>query len=232
LTEHGLSEDETLARGGGCSFCGAMGFATIAIDDLGGWLVGVEDLVGDFARTTRKVDRYFVRWRWRKDAGAVARSFGPSWTMGRGDRVSDHCRGVRSRNRGAVCPRGLELGVGLPAGLPVWVSRRRRPKLDMILLGLARGGQIKCKTSIAQGTSCCRFRALMPPLHVCRKWCELFRKRALPGLRWAVLEGDRPCPGWFTATDRAHLSEPAVCIRKSTIASLWRAWMNRAAVAD
>jgi len=142
LTEHGLSEDETQLAAAVVPLR-AMG-CDIAIDDLGAGSSGLKTC-RRFVRYV-KVDRYFVAGV-EQDAvrSEILRSV---VDMGRVTGCRIIAEGVENREQ---LRSALELGVGLPPGLPVWTTPAS-PKLDSVDVGLARKERSPASMLIAAGT--------------------------------------------------------------------------------
>jgi diguanylate cyclase (GGDEF)-like protein len=180
LTEHGLSEDETLLaaavaplRGLGCD---------IAIDDLGAGSSGLKTwsaIRPDYV----KVDRYFVAGV-EKDAvrSEILRSV---VDMGRVTGCRIIAEGVENREQFALA---LELGVDYLQGYLLG-HPQRTPKLDTRLLGSLEAGKPGANADCA-GHLVRQIPAVDAAVHV-SEVVEMFRKEPA----WtaiAVLEGDRP----------------------------------------
>ncbi|MDB6156374.1 MAG: hypothetical protein JWO04_80 [Gammaproteobacteria bacterium] len=216
LTEHGLSEDETLLAAAVAPLR-AMG-CDIAIDDLGAGSSGLKTwsvIRPDYA----KVDRYFVAGV-EKDAvrSEILRSV---VDMGRVTGCRIIAEGVENREQFALA---LELGVDYVQGYLLGYPERS-PKLDTILLNSLEAAKSGANADCA-GHLVLQIPGVDSSVHVAEV-VELFRNQP----SWtalAVLEGERPVGMVHRDDLLIFLSRPLhpEVYNRKPIASV----MNRAAV--
>jgi diguanylate cyclase (GGDEF)-like protein len=216
LTEHGLSEDETLLAAAVAPLR-AMG-CDIAIDDLGAGSSGLKTwsaIRPDYA----KVDRYFVAGV-EKDAvrSEILRSV---VDMGRVTGCRIIAEGVENREQFALA---LELGVDYLQGYLLG-QPERRPKLDTILLRSLEAVKSSTNADCA-GHLVLQIPGVESSVQVAEV-VELFRKEP----SWtalAVLEGERPVGMVHRDDLLIFLSRPLhpEVYNRKPVASV----MNRAAV--